>query len=117
MDDIPGPKDLRGAARACTVLAYAAGLAGVTGGTLMLRDGDLGFALILWTVTFAVGAALMGVAVLIRAMAGVSTQLTRLESDVRVLVSDRARTVTPGRDVDDDPWPIRDHATPNPRNR
>ena len=106
MDHLPSPKELRGAARACTVLAYAAGLAGVTGGTLMLRDGDLGFALILWTVTFAVGAALMGVAVLVRAVAGLSIQLTRMESDVRVLVGDRVRT---NPQAGDDDWRIPRH--------
>lgn len=100
MDHIPNPKELRGAARACTVLAYAAGLAGVAAGTLMLRAGDLPFAIILWTITFAVGAALMGVAVVIRAVAGLIVQVDRLESDVRVLVADRARQepVRPERD-------------------
>jgi hypothetical protein len=47
----------------------------------------------------------MGVAVVIRAIAGVATQVTRLESDVRVLLSDRAREPrTPGREPDRDPW-------------
>ncbi len=91
MDEVPSPKDLRSAARACTVLAYAAGLAGVAAGTLLLRDGDLPFAIILWIITFAVGAALMGVAVVVRAMAGLAVQVTRMESDVRVLVTDRVR--------------------------
>jgi hypothetical protein len=92
MEHVPSPRELRTAARACVVLAYAAGLAGVAAGTLVLRDGDLAFAIILWTVTFAIGASLMGVAVVIRAVAGLVTQVTRLESDVRVLLSDRART-------------------------
>lgn len=102
MDHIPSPKELRTAARACTFLAYAAGLAGVAGGTLMLREDDLAMALILYTVTFAVGAALMGVAVLVRAVAGMMAQLHRIDGDVRLLVSDRARSgpVTDERD----PW-------------
>jgi hypothetical protein len=105
MEHVPSPKELRTAARACVLLAYAAGLAGVAAGTLMLRDGDLPFAIILWTITFAVGAALMGVAVVIRAVAGMSTQLTRLESDVRVLLSDRAREPRlPQQEPDRDPW-------------
>jgi hypothetical protein len=104
MDHVPSPKELRGAARACTVLAYAAGLAGVAAGTLVLRDGDLPFAIILWTITFAVGAALMGVAVVIRAVAGLSIQVTRLETDVRVLVSDRHRDRPLSPDPDRDPW-------------
>jgi hypothetical protein len=104
MDHVPTPKELRGAARACTVLAYAAGLAGVAGGTLLLRDGDLAFAIILWIVTFAVGAALMGVAVVVRAVAGLSTQATRMESDLRVLVGDRFRDQQGPATPDRDPW-------------
>lgn len=103
MDEVPSPKDLRSAARACTMLAYAAGLAGVAAGTLLLRDGDLPFAIILWIITFAVGAALMGVAVVVRAMAGLIVQVTRMESDVRVLVSDRLRR-EPDPLGERDPW-------------
>ncbi|GGI09126.1 hypothetical protein [Egicoccus halophilus] len=102
MEHIPSPKELRTAARACTLLAYAAGLAGVAGGTLMLRDDELAMALVLYTVTFAVGAALMGVAVLVRSVAGLSLQLHRVESDVRVLVGDRVRG-GPAAD-EHDPW-------------
>jgi hypothetical protein len=104
MDHVPSPKELRGAARACTFLAYAAGLAGVAAGTLVLRDGELAFAIILWTVTFAVGASLMGVAVVIRAVAGLSTQVTRMESDVRVLMSDRHRDRPLSPEPERDPW-------------
>jgi hypothetical protein len=104
MDHVPTPKELRSAARACTVLAYAAGLAGVAAGTLVLRDGDLAFAIILWTITFAVGAALMGVAVVVRAVAGLIGQVDRLGSEVRVLVADRdrERPLAPGPERD--PW-------------
>lgn len=104
MDEIPSPRELRTAARACTFLAYAAGLAGIAAGTFVLRDSELALAIIVWTITFAVGAALMGVAVLVRAMAGVGTQLTRLESDVRVLLLDRARDQRPSPAPADDPW-------------
>jgi choline-glycine betaine transporter len=105
MDHIPSPRELKGAARACTFLAYAAGLTGVAAGTLMLRDGELAFAIILWTTTFAVGATLMGVSVLVRAVSGLATQLTRMEHRVEALASDRARDggdvrSEPGRD----PW-------------
>jgi hypothetical protein len=103
MDDVPTPLQLRSAARACTILAYAAGLAGVAAGTLMLRDGDLAFAVILWVITFAVGAALMGVAVLVRASAGMVATIARLESDVRVLVADRRGADTPPTPAQD-PW-------------
>jgi hypothetical protein len=104
MDHVPSPKELRGAARACTVLAYAAGLAGVAAGTLLLRGGDLPFAIILWVITFAVGAALMGVAVVVRAVAGLSTQITRMESDLRVVIADRNRDRPLAPDPDRDPW-------------
>lgn len=105
MDHIPSPKELRSAARACTFLSYAAGLAGVAAGALVLRDGELAFAIILWTITFAVGAALMGVSVLVRAFAGLSTQITRMESDLRVLAADHANDprLSPN-DPDRDPW-------------
>lgn len=100
MDEIPNPRELRGAARACLFLAYAAGIAGVAAGTLVLREGDTAFAIILWTITFAVGASLMGVSVMVRAVAGLSTQVTRLESQVQLLTNDRARNVgDDGRDI------------------
>lgn len=103
MDHVPSVKELHSAARACMVMAYAAGLAGVTAGTLMLRDGDIAFAIILWVITFAVGAALMGVAVVVRAVAAMTAELRSVASDVRVLVTDRSadHARTPGRD---DPW-------------
>ena len=102
MEEIPSPRELRGAARACTILAYAAGLAGITAGTLVFRQGDLAFAIILWVMTFAVGTALMGVAVLVRAVAGLTARLDRLQSDIGVLVGDRGRVEPPTPERD--PW-------------
>lgn len=102
MDDIPTATQLRTAARACLILAYAAGLAGVAAGTLVLRDGDLPFAIILWVVTFAVGASLMGVSLLIRALAGLTARVEQTSSDVRVLVGQRARQRT--EEPERDPW-------------
>lgn len=102
-DHVPSPRELRTAARACVLLAYAAGLAGVAAGTLVLRDGDLVSAIIAWVMTFAVGTTLMGVAVLVRAVAGLTAQAARLSSEVAVLVADRDRsspTPPPARD----PW-------------
>lgn len=100
MDDIPTAGQLRTAARACLILAYAAGLAGVAAGTLVLRDGDLAFAIILWVITFAVGASLMGVSLLIRALAGLTARVDQASSDVRVLIGERARQA----DGERDPW-------------
>lgn len=103
MDSIPSVRELRTAARACVILAYAVGLAGVTAGTLMLREGDIAFAVILWVITFAVGAALMGIAIVVRAIMALTTEVRSMASDVRVLVADRASTqIRPG--PADDPW-------------
>ena len=102
MDDIPTAGQLRTAARACLILAYAAGLAGVAAGTLILQDGELAFAVILWVITFAVGATLMGVSLLIRALAGLTARVDQASSDVRVLVGERARQRQ--GETDRDPW-------------
>lgn len=95
MDHLPSIREMRTAARACLFLAYGAGLAGVTAGTLVLRDGDLVFAIVVWVITFAVGASLMGVSVLIRAMSAIRADLQRLTSQVEVLLVDHERSHTP----------------------
>lgn len=102
MTDVPQPSELRTAARACTVLAYGAGLAGVAAGTLVLRDGDVVFAIIVWVITFAVGAALMGVSLVLRAAVGLIAELSRLGSDMRVLVADRGPRMHDAEQPD--PW-------------
>jgi hypothetical protein len=106
MDDIPTPQQLRVAGRACNLMAYAAGLAGVAAGTLVLRQGQLGSAVILWTMTFAVGAALMGVSIMIRAMVGLTARTTRMEADLRLMLDARSRGPADGTwGVEDrDPW-------------
>lgn len=101
MDDVPTPKELRSAGRAATILAYAVGLAGVTVGTLALREDELATALLLYVVTFAVGACLIGVATLIRAVAGLTARLHKIDSDVSVLLRDHAAGL-PGATPDDD---------------
>lgn len=83
MDDTPTPQQLRTAARACTIMAYAAGVAGIGAGTLLLRDGALTMTIIVWVITFAVGACLMGVALLLRAFYGLAATMTWLRSDLR----------------------------------
>ncbi len=104
MDRLPTPRELQIAARACVLLAYATGLGGIAAGTWLLRAGDWPMAIVLWLVTFAVGATLMGMSLLIRALSGIAEQLARLESDVRVLADERAPTSRP-RGLDDrDPW-------------
>ncbi len=91
MDRVPGPKELRGAAAVAASLAYIVGLAGIVAGGLVLRDGDSVGAVILWVLTFAAGAAMMVLAMLIRGVAAILARLTQVEGDVRVLVGDRNR--------------------------
>lgn len=104
MDRIPAARDLQIAARACVLLAYAVGLGGVAAGTWMLRDGEVALAIVLWLVTFAMGAALMGISLLIRALSGILAQLGRLQSDVSVLAADHARTAGGPAAGGRDPW-------------
>lgn len=49
---------LRTAARVCDALVYTVGVAGVVAGGLLLRRGDLGFAIVAWSLTFVAGAGL-----------------------------------------------------------
>ncbi len=104
MDRIPTPRELQIAARACVLLAYPTGLGGIAAGTWLLRGGDWPMAIVLWLITFAVGAALMGISLLIRALSGLGAQLSRLESDVRVLAEERARGGGAPGGNERDPW-------------
>lgn len=102
MDRIPTPKDLRGAGAVAQSLAYVAGLAGVVAGGLLYRDGSTAFAVVVWVLTFAVGAVLMIAAFMVRAMAAMLGHLARLTSDVQVLLADRGRHG--GMEQERDPW-------------
>lgn len=97
MDEVPSPKDLRGAGAVAQSLAYVVGLAGVVAGGLLFQRGEsvLGVAVIV--LTFAVGALMMVAAFLVRGMAGLLARLAQIEGDVRVLIHDRARP-------EHDPW-------------
>ncbi len=91
MDRVPGPQELRGAAAVATSLAYVVGIAGIVAGGLSLRDGDMVAAVVTWVLTFAAGAALMVLAMLVRGVAALLARLAQVEQDVRVLLSDRRR--------------------------
>jgi hypothetical protein len=99
MERIPTPSDLRGAARVAQTLAYAAGLAGVVAGALLYNEGELGFAVVAWVLTFAAGAILVIAAFLARGMAALLGRIARIEQDVATFVA-RNGEETPGRD----PW-------------
>lgn len=91
MERIPTPKDMRGAAGVAVSLAYASGLAGVVAGAVVFQRGETVLGVVVLVITFAVGAALMIASYLVRALAAVLAHLTRLESDVRVLLGDSGR--------------------------
>lgn len=91
MDEVPTPSELRIAARAATIVAYGTGLAGIGLGTWLQRQDDLVMAVLVWVITFAVGACLIGVATLVRASAGTAARLAKLDADVASLRRDRLR--------------------------
>jgi FtsH-binding integral membrane protein len=91
VDEVPTPSELRIAARAATIVAYGTGLAGIGLGTWLQRQDDLVMAILVWVITFAVGACLISVATLVRASAGTAARLAKLDADVASLRRDRLR--------------------------
>lgn len=92
--DEPTPKDLRGAAAVAQSLAYVSGLAGVIAGALVYRQGEVALAVVLWVLTFAAGALMMIAAFLARGLAALLARLAQMESNVAVLLRDRAADTT-----------------------
>ncbi|MBW3657482.1 MAG: hypothetical protein KY457_02515 [Actinobacteria bacterium] len=109
MEEIPSPKDMRGAAGVAVTLAYATGLAGVVAGALLFQRGETTIGVVVIVITFAIGAALMIASYLVRGLAAVLAHITALESDVRVLLADRSARDPRRRDRGDagdrSPWP------------
>jgi hypothetical protein len=100
VERVPTPRDLSGAAVVAQSLAYTAGIAGVIAGALLYRDGETPFAIVVWVLTFAVGAILMIAAFLARGMSALLGRLARIEQDVgAVLARDR-----PEPEPERDPW-------------
>jgi hypothetical protein len=87
MNEIPSPKDLRGAASVAQALAYAAGIAGIVAGALLYQAGELAFAVVAWVLTFAAGAILMIAAFLARGMAALLGRIARMEQDLAELTA------------------------------
>ena len=100
MERIPTPKDLRGAAGVAQTLAYAAGIAGVVAGALLYRDGQTGFAVVAWVLTFATGAILMIASFLARGMAALLARVAQIEQNVSALLGARGADQFDERD----PW-------------
>lgn len=83
------PRELVTAARVADALVYAAGIAGVVAGGLLLRAGDIGFALVAWVLTFIAGAGLRLAASGARALAELLTRTARMEEDLARMAAQR----------------------------
>ncbi len=79
------PRELLTAARLADALVYAAGVAGVVAGGLLLRDGQVAFAVVAWTLTFVAGAGLRLAAWAGRALAELLVRVERIEEQQRDL--------------------------------
>ena len=84
----PTSTHLTTAARVADALVYTVGIAGVIAGGLLLRRGDLGFAIVAWGLTFVAGAGLRlagwiarGVAELLVRQGRIHDELTDLRVD------------------------------------
>ncbi|MDP9405574.1 MAG: hypothetical protein M3O86_03090 [Actinomycetota bacterium] len=80
---------LRNAARVADALVFTVGIAGAVAGGLLLRRGELAFALVAWGLTFVAGAALRLLVWLARGMADVLERSRRMADDLAELQRDR----------------------------
>lgn len=76
------PRELDTAARITEGLVYAVAIAGVVAGALLYREGQLGFAVVAWVMTFAAGTVLRLAAWGARALAELLVRTRSLEEDV-----------------------------------
>lgn len=99
------PRELITAARIADALVYAVGAAGVLAGGLLFRDGNVGFAIVAWALTFVGGAGLRLAAWAARALAELLVRSRRIEDDLAALSRERAAAPPPpaGREGDDAP--------------
>ena len=87
------------AARVADALVYTVGVAGVIAGGLLLRRGDLGFAIVAWTTTFVLGAGLRLIAWIARGVAELLVRQGRMDdalTDLRVTKVAEERRETGG---------------------
>lgn len=75
------PRELDTAARITEVLVYAVAVAGVLAGGLLYRDGQPGFAIVAWVLTFAAGTVLRLAAWGARALAELLVRARQLEEE------------------------------------
>jgi len=77
------------AARIADALVYAVGIAGVVACGLLLRRGDLAFAIVAWCLTFVAGAGLRLAGWIARGMAELLVRQARMQEDVGDLRADK----------------------------
>ncbi len=80
---------LRNAARVADALVFTVGIAGAVAGGLLLRRGELAFALVAWGLTFVAGAALRLVVWVARGVAELLERNRRMADDLAELQRDR----------------------------
>lgn len=83
------PSELVTAARIADALVFAAGAAGVIAGGLFARDGQIGFAVVAWALTFVAGVGLRLAAWGARALAELLVRSRHLEDEVARLRTER----------------------------
>lgn len=76
------PRELDTAARIAEGLVYAVAVAGVVAGALLYREGQLGFAVVAWVMTFAAGTVLRLAAWGARALAELLVRTRNVEEDL-----------------------------------
>ena len=80
---------LRAVARVADALVYTVGVAGVIAGGLLLRRGDLGFAIVAWSLTFVAGAGLRLGAWIARGIAELLVRQVALQDAINDVRADR----------------------------
>ncbi len=98
------PRELQLAARLAEALVYTTGVAGVIAGGLLFREGQAGFALVAWTLTFTAGAALRIAAYAARALADLLVRQARMEERFADLATAEGRPESGGREGPPDPY-------------
>ena len=90
---------LRSAARIADALVYTVGVAGVVAGGLLLRRGELGFAIVAWSLTFVAGAGLRLAAWVAKGVSELLVRQARMQTEISDLAAERvaAQRRDPGR--------------------
>lgn len=101
------PRELDTAARITEGLVYAVAIAGVVAGALLYREGQLGFAVVAWVMTFAAGTVLRLAAWGARALAELLIRTRSVEEDLasfRATLASSSQTGPEGGQGPPDPY-------------